>query len=650
MVASPERTIFISRAGADAALAEQIGKILEADGYHVILQQWDFANSSFMNEMHEALRGEARVLGLLSPHYLATDYCTAEWQAAIAKDPLNRNRRLILLKVAECEPDGLLRPLAYWDVVSIRHDPRQLAAAVRDAVRASHRPTEVPSAPLYRQSQSLFDPSALRGAPNFTGREAELKNIRTAFAGGSHTIAIYGLPGAGKSALASEYAKRMRERYAAVWRLPAESETGIIDGLVGFGSAFIPELENMRDRVSAAERVLAGIDAEFPIPVLLIFDNADNEALIRRWCPLSGAHVLITTRLAAWAGEVATCHLSSLPLEDAITYLKRESGRSDLSRTDYGDIANALGCLPLALAQAAAYLKRTRNVTGRRYIEQLTHHLETAPRGLGEDRAVFATFQDLITKAEQEAPGAAAVLCFAALFAPDAIPEELLQQRTDSPGAALRPTLPLTSGAARDLSATLEDQFAVDEALGALDRLSLITFDAASRTFSMHRLVQSTSAHLLASTKKGWFDYALATVEAAFPNVTYATWPACDRLLPHALAVLGARPNNVLSASAAGLSRRCALYLYTRAAFSDAEPLFRRALIIDEASYGPEHPDVAADLNNLAGLLRATNRLAEAEPLYRRALAIDEASYGPDHPAVATIRANLASMQRDMER
>ncbi len=54
----------------------------------------------------------------------------------------------------------------------------------------------------------------------------------------------------------------------------------------------------------------------------------------------------------------------------------------------------------------------------------------------------------------------------------------------------------------------------------------------------------------------------------------------------------------------------------------EAEPLMRRALAIDEASYGPDHPDVAIDLNNLAQLLRATNRLGEAEPLMRRALGI----------------------------
>ena len=59
----------------------------------------------------------------------------------------------------------------------------------------------------------------------------------------------------------------------------------------------------------------------------------------------------------------------------------------------------------------------------------------------------------------------------------------------------------------------------------------------------------------------------------------------------------------------------------------------KRALTIDEASYGKDHPNVATDLNNLAQLYQATNRLTEAEPLMKRALTIDEAS-----PTAKTIR------------
>ena len=71
------------------------------------------------------------------------------------------------------------------------------------------------------------------------------------------------------------------------------------------------------------------------------------------------------------------------------------------------------------------------------------------------------------------------------------------------------------------------------------------------------------------------------------------------------------------------------------ARYTEAEPLFRRALAIREKSLGPDHPDVANSLNGLAALLNDTDRRAEAEPLFRRALAIWEKSLSPDHPNVA---------------
>ena len=56
-----------------------------------------------------------------------------------------------------------------------------------------------------------------------------------------------------------------------------------------------------------------------------------------------------------------------------------------------------------------------------------------------------------------------------------------------------------------------------------------------------------------------------------------------------------------------------------------------------EKALGPEHPDVANSLNNLAALYQAQGRYAEAEPLYKRALAISEKALGPEHPDVATV-------------
>jgi len=76
----------------------------------------------------------------------------------------------------------------------------------------------------------------------------------------------------------------------------------------------------------------------------------------------------------------------------------------------------------------------------------------------------------------------------------------------------------------------------------------------------------------------------------------------------------------------------------------EAESLYRRALSIDEDSFGQDHPRVATHLSNLATLLKDTDRLAEAEKLYRRALAIDELSFGWDHPNVAIDLNNLAAV------
>ena len=82
----------------------------------------------------------------------------------------------------------------------------------------------------------------------------------------------------------------------------------------------------------------------------------------------------------------------------------------------------------------------------------------------------------------------------------------------------------------------------------------------------------------------------------------------------------------------------------------EAERLIRRALEIDEAALGHQHPNVAIDLNNLATLLRDTNRSEEAERLIRRALEIDEAALGHQHPNVAIDLNNLAMLLCDTNR
>ena len=85
--------------------------------------------------------------------------------------------------------------------------------------------------------------------------------------------------------------------------------------------------------------------------------------------------------------------------------------------------------------------------------------------------------------------------------------------------------------------------------------------------------------------------------------------------------------------------------LETKGDYGEAEPPLRRALAIREKALGPDHPDVATSLNNLAGLLHDKGDYAGAEPLYRRALAIDEKALGPKQPKTKQIRDNLESLR-----
>jgi len=102
------------------------------------------------------------------------------------------------------------------------------------------------------------------------------------------------------------------------------------------------------------------------------------------------------------------------------------------------------------------------------------------------------------------------------------------------------------------------------------------------------------------------------------------------RVLPKALAMLPANHPSVATAS-----NNLALVYLNQGKFSDAIPLFKRALSIYESSLPPQHPRLATPLINLAEALRLNEEYAEANPLNERALSIRERSLGSTHPQVA---------------
>jgi tetratricopeptide (TPR) repeat protein len=131
-------------------------------------------------------------------------------------------------------------------------------------------------------------------------------------------------------------------------------------------------------------------------------------------------------------------------------------------------------------------------------------------------------------------------------------------------------------------------------------------------------------------------------------------WPRWAGLLPHVLAAASHLDSGAdrygpdAMADASWLLNRAGTYLQVHGRLTDAQALLERALAITEAAYGPDHPDVARDLNNLAQILQDLGQLEAARALQERALAITQAAYGPDHPDVATRLNNLAQILQDL--
>jgi tetratricopeptide (TPR) repeat protein len=316
-----------------------------------------------------------------------------------------------------------------------------------------------------------------------------------------------------------------------------------------------------------------------------------------------------------------------LPRDEAVKLLVEVTGQSD------GEIARAiaqtLGDLPLALAQAAAYIDAT-GLSLTAYVQRLKTHLEALLRwgaGIPNFPATVATTWTMAFEALRTAqPAAISLLKLCAFFAPEDIPEALV--RSD------------VSALPSPLGVVVTNDLQWDKALEALRHYALMERD--QQTLSVHRLVQAiTRDRLPVDERTQWAETALKCVAAAFPESASAsepqTWPTWARYLPHAVAVVShINDTGHATRETAWLLNQMGEYLDARAQFAEAKPYLERALAIREQVLGPQHPDTATSLNDLGVLLRTQGDLAGAKPYLERALAIREQVLGPQHPDTAT--------------
>src|SRR5215211_3205101 len=155
---------FVSYTSADRAWAEWTAWQLEADGYQVVVQAWDFTpGHDWVHEMQQATTRAGRIVAVLSAAYLRSGHGEAEWRAFYAKDPGGERGLLLPVRVSEVEPPGLLTTRIYVDLIGL--DTNSARAALLAAARGARgKPTEEPEFPGGRGSQV-----SATEAPRFPG-------------------------------------------------------------------------------------------------------------------------------------------------------------------------------------------------------------------------------------------------------------------------------------------------------------------------------------------------------------------------------------------------------------------------------------------------------------------------------------------------
>ena len=483
--------------------------------------------------------------------------------------------------------------------------------------------------------------------PVFTGRIDALESLRNDLLKNGWQ-ALYGLGGIGKTQIAVEYAYRHKQEYSAVLWAFAETEQSLITSFIQIAHVLNLPVKDLADQaviVGAVKRWLEQNEGW-----LLVFDNADPPAVVRQFLPSPRkGHILLTSRahdfqvLFQALSLIEPREIIELPAEAAGEFLLKRTSRqrgSDIAK-DVDAVTEELGYFPLALEQAGAFIYE--NQTGfENYLKSFRkRRLELLEKGLpviGEYKKTVATTWALNFAEVENAPASSDLLRLSAFLAPAMIPLELLQRGSAEVNEPL----------ASKLQAAAEDPVVLDELLKRLTDYSLVRRNIATRSYSIHPLVQEVVRANMATdpaAQRSWAERTVRAVSAAFPNPEFPRWPDCERLLSHAFLSAGyCTQYNFEFPPAATLLRNTGYYLHQRAQYSEAESFYNQALAIREKTCGPEHPDTAESLSKLAWLCKDQAKYTQAEPLEQRALDIRKKVLGLEHSETATSLHNLASL------
>jgi tetratricopeptide (TPR) repeat protein len=386
---------------------------------------------------------------------------------------------------------------------------------------------------------------------------------------------------------------------------------------------------------------------------VLVIDNLDDIDLkVSKYIPMGRGTILFTTRDKRLIGHHG--YLSPNKGVEIAAMSDREASEAfekllgldeDVQTHPDSDVSRQLlvhfDNLPLAIAQAAAYIRET-GMTLPQYLKLFLECEQNQQRLLGDglltmgdntdpgssassSRAVMTTWKITVAKIEETSPDSVRLLEILSFLGPDEIPEELM----------------------KGIPFLRNDLFLVHKTVKPLLSFALL-YRLETLNYRIHRLVSSAiRAHLGAQAKDMHLETVLEFLLAAFPGDVYKDMQTARQIVPHAVAALeytAVAHRNPEFKLHCRLKHRVGSTLYEMGDYQGALEWYRRALDGREKTLGKDHPNTLSTVHSMAIVFDNQGEYDKALEWDQRALDGREKTLGKDHPNTLSTVHNMAGV------
>jgi hypothetical protein len=362
--------------------------------------------------------------------------------------------------------------------------------------------------------------------PNFTGRRELLRELGERVMSGTTAVlpsALHGMGGIGKTQMAVEYIYSHLREYDVVWWIPATEAAQIRVALTELAQAL--NLPGSGEANTAIPAVREALRTGRPYRRwLLVFDSAEDVALVRQFFPTNGpGEILITSRNAEWASVARPLEVAVFERSESIELLRRRGPEIDVAEAE--QLAERLGDLPLAIEQAAAWRAET-GMPVQEYLrlfdEKVAEILDTSSPA-DYEVSVAAAWNVAFDELRTRNPVAHQLLQICAFFAPEPI------SRAFFSGVGSISILP-------EIDMALRDPMKLARAIRDINRYSLAKIDHRTNSIVLHRLVQIVLRNRMTPQHRAEMRHGAHLLLAKRdPNdpTSSKQWPRYQEILPH---------------------------------------------------------------------------------------------------------------------